>query len=281
MIGISEIFKARGFEPDSNRVKLVRHTEAEVGAELLQSPWLDYYQKYQHNPIFDECDQIIVFVGEERSKSRFIGVYDVGERMTADEAPSLPAECPRPEWAQGGFYYPQVRRSGFEDLEGRLIIDWGKDPINWHKPFRDRPVIEIRPPGRTLPPFRDYLLVNLRFDELVRLRENSEAHRDWFHGLKAVGAIYLIVNSRTGQQYVGSATGESGLWQRWSEYAKTGHGNNLRLKEVCTQDAGCPAAFRFSILETFSRSKTRKEALLLEAFFKEKLGTRAFGLNAN
>jgi len=159
MIGLSEMFKARGFEPDSNRAKLVRHTEAEVGAELLQGPWLDYYQKYQQDPIFDKCDQIIVFVGEERSKSRFIGVYDVGERMTADEAPSLPAECPRPEWAQGGFYYPQVRRSGFEDLEGRLIIDWGKDPINWHKPFSDRPVIEIRPLGRTLPPFRDYLLV--------------------------------------------------------------------------------------------------------------------------
>jgi hypothetical protein len=162
MIGLSEMLKARGFEPNPNRVKLVRHTKAQIGAELLQSPWLDYYQKYQSKPIFDGCDQIIVFVGEERSNSRFIGVYEVGKGMTADEAPPLPAECPRPEWAQGGVYYPQEKRGGFEDLEGRLIIDWGKDPINWYKRFTDLPVIEIRAPGRTLPPSREYAGVDSR-----------------------------------------------------------------------------------------------------------------------
>jgi hypothetical protein len=55
----------------------------------------------------------------------------------------------------------------------------------------------------------------------------------------------------------------------------------LRLKKLCAQSASHPAAFRFSILETFSRSLSRDEALSLENFFKQKLGTRAFGLNAN
>ena len=201
--------------------------------------------------------------------------------MTADEAPSLPAECPRPEWAQGGFYYPQVRRSGFEDLEGRLIIDWGKDPINWHKPFRDRPVIEIRPPGRTLPPFRDYLLVNLRFDELVRLRENSEAHRDWFHGLKAVGAIYLIVNSRTGQQYVGSATGESGLWQRWSESRRLGTAIIFGSKRFVLRTLAVQPRLDSRFWRHSRGARLVRRPCFSKRFFKEKLGTRAFGLNAN
>ena len=53
----------------------------------------------------------------------------------------------------------------------------------------------------------------------------------------------------------------------------------------------CAGAFRFSILETFSRNGSKQEAfsrngskqeaLELESFFQNKLGTRAFGLNAN
>ena len=52
------------------------------------------------------------------------------------------------------------------------------------------------------------------------------------------------------------------------------------MKEAC-QQPGCPEAFYFSILETFSKTLTKEKAVELEAFFKVKLGTRAFGLNAN
>lgn len=44
---------------------------------------------------------------------------------------------------------------------------------------------------------------------------------------------------------------------------------------------GCPQSFQFSILDTFSRSLAPREALALETFFKHKLGSRSFGLNAN
>lgn len=90
-----------------------------------------------------------------------------------------------------------------------------------------------------------------------------------------------MVDGLSGAQYVGSATGNGGLWWRWCEYAKTGHCHNLRLKELCDRGDGHPAAFTFSILETFSRSLSRDEALTSEAFFKQKLGSRAFGLNEN
>ena len=178
-------------------------------------------------------------------------------------------------------YYQLSKRGGFEDLEDRLVIDWGKAALAWHQWFTDRPVLEVRALGRALPPFRDYLRVHLSFNNLVRLAAKPEAHRDWVAGLSAVGAVYLIVNGLTGEQYVGSATGSGGLWQRWCEYAKTGHAGNVRLKAACAGAVSCPAAFNFSILETFSRSLAREEALSLEAFFKQKLGTRAFGLNAN
>lgn len=281
VIRLSEMLAARGFVPDPERVKLVRHKDSRLDGEALRSPgWPDVYQRYQSNPVFDGCSQIVVFLGEESFNSRFVGVYDVGARLSAADFP-LPPGCP-PEWTGPEyFYYPLEKRGGFEDLEDRLVIDWGKAALSWHQWFADRAVVEIRPRGRALPPFQDYLRVHLSFDDLVRLAAQPDAHRDWIAGLSAVGAIYLVVDGLSGAQYVGSATGNGGLWQRWCEYAKTKHCNNQRLKELCDGNVGHPAAFRFSILETFSRSLSRDEALSLETFFKQKLGSRAFGLNAN
>ncbi len=282
MIGLLEMLKARGFDPNPRRVKVVRHKDNRLDLEQMRGAgWFELYQTYQAKPVFDECDEIVVFMGEERSASRFVGVYNVGNRVLATVGPPLPSNCPYPEWLDSSYHYTLTKRSGFEDLEDRLIIDWGKGALSWAQWFTDRPVIEIRARGRALPPFRDYLRVHLSFDDLIRLTDQPEAHRDWVAGLSAIGAIYLIVNSLTGEQYVGSATGNGGLWQRWNEYARNGHGGNLRLKELCAANSGCPNAFRFSILETFSRSLSKGEALDSEAFFRRKLGTRAFGLNAN
>ena len=211
------------------------------------------------------------------------GLSDHHGRNThvASAAASLPDGCPHPDWKLSGNFYKLTKRKGFEDLEGRVVIDWGKGALAWCQRYTDREVVEIRRRGRALQPFRDYLRVNLTFDELKRLVSNPGAHRDWEAGLSAVGGIYLIVDSDSGEQYVGSATGIGGLWRRWCEYAKSGHGSNLRLKQLCQPGASRPAAFRFSVLETFSRNLSRDEALKLESFFKKKLGTRAFGLNRN
>ena len=283
MIRLSELLSARGFLPDAKHVKLVRHKDSSIDLEGLRTAgWFETYQKYQSRPVFDGCEQIVVFLGERGFNSRFVGVYDVGARRSASEV-SLPLGCPYPEWnaEPGHSFYPLDKRAGFEDLEDRLVIDWGKAALAWHQWYGDREVVEIRPPGRSLPPFFDYLKVHLSFVELVRLVKQPEAHRDWVAGLKAVGAIYLIVDSLTGEQYVGSATGNDGLWQRWCDYANTGHGGNMKLKALCDLSDAHPAALRFSILETFSRTLSREEAVSIEGFFKQKLGTRAFGLNAN
>lgn len=281
MLGLSDFLGKCGFRVDARRVKLVRHKDARYDIEHLRAKgWFDAYQGIQTRPVFDGCDHLAVFVGEEGTAARFIGVYEVGRRTSATLA-LLPSDCPHREWAgPGRVFYPLAKVRGLEELEERLVIDWGKGALAWHQWYRDRPVLELRAPGRALPPFVDYLHVNLRFRELKRLAASPDAHRDWVSGLKAVGAIYLIVNGVTGQQYVGSATGDGGLWERWQEYARTGHGGNLRMKEACHQPE-CPDAFRFSILETFSKTLTKPKAVELEGFFKEKLGTRAFGLNAN
>lgn len=282
MISLSELLVARGFTPVPKQTKLVRHKDDRYDVEALHiEGWLETYQMFQAKPVFEGCRQIIVFIGESRLASRFVGVYDVGQGLPSEKAPRA-AGCPYPEWFRDGqVFYALEKRAGFEDLEDRLIIDWGKGALAWHQWFTDRAVIEVRPPGRALPPFRDYLRVHLKHDDLRRLAAQPTAHPDWVSALSAVGGIYLIVDGVSGQQYVGSATGNGGLWQRWCEYAKTGHGGNLRLRTLCQNGDVYPKALSFSILETFSRSLALSEAVSLEGFFKKKLGSRAFGLNAN
>lgn len=283
MISFLDLLVEREFVHNPKRAKLVRHKDSRFNVEgLRDSGWLETYQKYQSKPIFDGCDYLVVFIGEESFASRFIGVYSVGPRKSAAET-HLPSDCPFTDWTvPENVYYTLTKCSGFEDLEDRVVIDWGKAALAWHQWFTsDREVIEVRQTGRALPPFRDYLRVHLTHNELITLMKHSNAHKDWIVGLSGVGGIYLIVNSLTGEQYVGSATGIGGIWQRWCEYAKNGHGNNLRLRDLCEKGQGCPAAFKFSILETFSRSLSLDEARKMESFFKIKLGTRAFGLNAN
>lgn len=282
MLTFSEFLKARGYSPDEHHVKMVRHRDSRFDVEdLLRSGHFERYQQFQSGTIFDGCEQIIAFIGEEGSKSRFVGVFDVGSRQHASQA-QPPRGANPPKWIAGAkYWYPIVRRPGFADLENRIVIDWGKGTRSWHQWFKEREVLEVRPEGRFLPPFRDYLRVHLSMSELRALANNPGAHADWVASLRAVGGIYLIVSSQTGQQYVGSATGDEGIWQRWQMYAKTGHCGNSRLVELCAADKRHPGAFMFSILEPFSRTTARDVALAQEAFFKRKLGSRAFGLNDN
>jgi hypothetical protein len=288
IIGLAELLRSRGYEPKpgfKGRVKLIRHKDPNYDIETLYSNgWFETYQSFQSKSIFKDCDQIVVFIGEEWPAARFVGVYDV---TPSAKIPAVPTGCPYPEWsADAKYHYTLKKRAGFEDLEDRLVIDWGGSTQGWHQWFTDRDVIQIRAKGRALAPFRDYLRVNLKHSDLKKLVATPEAHKDWVSGLKAVGGVYLIVNGENGQQYVGSATGKDGIWQRWQEYAKTGHGGNKELIKLCKPNGACPAAFTFSILETFSKSLTKAEAIKSENFFKEKLGTRAkalnkYGLNGN
>lgn len=142
----------------------------------------------------------------------------------------------------------------------------------------ERALLRLPPP---LPPFADYLEFTLSHAELTELFANEGAHREWRTHLEAVAGVYLILAEKTGALYVGSASGNGGIWARWSAYAKSGHGQNKILAELVRVDDSYPGRFRFSILQVLPKSMTRDEVLARERLFKEKLGTRATGLNLN
>jgi hypothetical protein len=197
------------------------------------------------------------------------------------ETAAFPAGCPYVEWRKSAFCYDLVRVPGFEDLEDRVVIDWGKGTLAWHQQLRNKEVVEILPRGQLLAPFRDYLDFMHTDGELRYLFAHESANSEWRARLSAVAGVYLILATTTGAQYIGSAYGAAGIWGRWACYARDGHGGNTKLQALLKTDAAYPDSFRYSVLQILPRSVARAEVIALERRFKLKLGSRATGLNDN
>jgi hypothetical protein len=273
--------KMRGLDP-SQKTKLVRHMDKRFDVwQLYRDGLLETYQAYQANPIFHECRYLVVFLGDSYNRAVFTNVYEVVNHRPANTAP-LPADTPFGDF--DGIYhhfYELTPLTGFEDLRERLVIDWGLGTLSWHQWMRPKDVVEILPPGYVTG-FPGYLEVDITYRELRRIISNEAANREWHRLLAAVAGVYLIVDDKTGMQYVGSAYGDKGILGRWRSYAKQPHGGNVRLKALLDEEGADYAQnFRFSILHTLPRTDTREQVLAWETRMKKKLGSRAFGLNRN
>ncbi|MCC6125872.1 MAG: GIY-YIG nuclease family protein [Pirellulales bacterium] len=286
-LGIVELLELRGFDK-SKPTKFVRHTDRKRCNvnELLRNRWLEFYQATQGKPIFRNCQQIVVFIGTAKTKARFHGVYSVGEEHD-DRKLRPPQGYPR-ELSKYRYYYDLKRQSRYNGLENRLVVEWGANAISWHQWYnqkgkepKDKEVIELLPDGQTLSPFTDYLNFTLKHSELKQLVNNADANREWRASLAAVAGVYLILATKSGRQYIGSAYGAKGIWGRWTAYAKNGHGDNELLKKLLAKNSSYPEAFTYSILQILPKSMKPKEVVKYEQQYKQKLGTQATGLNGN
>ena len=86
-------------------------------------------------------------------------------------------------------------------------------------------------------------------------------------------------DTKTGNQYIGSAYGKGGIWQRWSDYSSNVHGGNKKLKELCNNKY--KQNFQYTILQSLASNISAKEIIKIENLYKVKFGTKSFGLNEN
>jgi hypothetical protein len=283
VIGLLDILRLGGLE-DHSHLKLVRHQDQRVPIdEIRRQGWLDLYQAYQSEPRFKGADYIASFYGLPGTRAGFYGMYQVMGDHPGVEGP-VPTDCPWIEYIVPGanVYYDLRLDERFSDLRDRLVIDWGPATRTWVQKASNKEVLEIRAPGRHLPPFDDYLEFSLTHDQLQHLFSNEEAHRDWRSRLSAVAGIYLVLAEPSGDLYVGSATGAEGIWGRWREYAATGHAGNKMLGELIARSPEFyPRLFRYSVLQILPPTMAREEVIRRESVYKVKLGSRATGLNTN
>ena len=280
-LGLIDLLGLAGFNPDPED-RLVRHQHQQYPVDqLISTNLLEVYQAYQARPLFHKSKHVVVLTGEAGTQARFYGVYEVaGWRGATSKEPITDSDWEE-EWReQCEFFYELNRLPGFGHLEGRVVVDWGRGALAWCQKVRNKSVLEVKRPGRILPPFSDYLEFSISYQELQALFDDEAAHPEWRSQLSAVAGVYLILAETTGELYVGSAVGTEGIWGRWRDYARNGHGGNKSLKGLVESD-DYPKAFRFSILQIVPKSMSQEDVIQCETSFKAKLGSRAHGLNLN
>lgn len=279
MLTVKQLFLADGLGVPEDQIKLVRHVDHQdlsIRKVILEGIF-DLYQAEQKESVrpFHRCEIILSFIGIESNKAEFYGAYRVkGSR------PFEKADWPNmPDWmlkahtdGRSRIFYDLEEVSSFNSYRGRLIVQW-RNPRLWHQ-RKDLDIYEILPSTiATL--FPGYQEVLLGYSQLQAIFADPRAHRDWHAALKANAGIYRIVDMSTGRIYIGSAYGSGGLWTRWENYARTGHGGNKLLRD---RD---PNNFQWSIVRTLSTTLSPRDVIRVESLEKEKHGSRAIGLNGN
>ena len=283
---LSSILNEYGLNP--NRTKLVRHAYSNPRFRAAYDlNFLEAYQNSQSSQRFKNTDCVLVFLGKSGNQSIFLGCYSVGEVLEgSDKRILMPPGYPNPEEYESGFYYNLTLNDKMADLINRLVIDWGKPtPSNWCQlaSKKDKMVLEIRPEKYTgnVKEFKSFEETLLSFTELKEITSDPVLYKDWNLALSSINAIYLILDTKTGKQYVGSTYGQDGLLGRWKAYADTKHGGDEGIKAVLKKSEIHIKHFQFTILRVLPKTITADEAIRIESLYKEKLGTRQFGMNQN
>ena len=269
MLTLKSLIESQSDILNGKRVKLVRHKDdrEEYRERIKHRESLLIYQEEQTSEVFKECDYIISFVGQDRNRSVLFGIFKVnGVRDRKGEY----------------IYYDLEEIHDLDYLNDRVVIDWGSSARGWHQWYhkQDKEIVEIYPAGY-VGSFPGLLEFVLEYEDLKKLTENPDANYDWKNHLSSVKGIYMILDTSTGHQYIGSACGKEGIWQRWQGYAKDIHGGNKLLKKLYLENPNCYKNFKYSVLQTLPSNVTNREIIKIENLYKEKLGTRVFGLNGN
>jgi hypothetical protein len=265
---------------DPKEVQLVRHQARGPSGitpySLLRddSDGFELYQSIQKREIFRR-KLLASFVVTPSSETLFVNLYESGSPQRTISLQICPVKK-KPLEAGKYWTYPLAVDNRLLDFSKKVVIAWGDGYRSWvqRAERQDKSVVEIRREFQE-PEFPNYLRFQKRLEEIPTL------YPSWQSALSRVNGIYLLVEEEKGGQYVGSATGDHGFLGRWLAYAKDGHGGNTILKQRNHKN------YLVSILEIAGSSMGRNDILKREAFWKEKLDSRAerlgdeFGLNAN
>ncbi len=211
------------------------------------------------------------FVVTPRKETLFAGLY---RKNGFGPLPSDLQVCPvrgTPVSNDEHIFYDLAPDNRLDNLTGRVVIEWGKAYLSWIQradEVEGKPVIEIRTEQNRDEPFPGYR--KFRWD----LSDIGSIWPTWQDNLRQCKGIYLLTCKHCGQQYVGKADGDDGFWGRFLCYSLTGDGGNEGMKQHQT-----PGYF-VTILEALA-TPSPGELDILESLWKEKLGSREWGLNKN
>lgn len=276
-----DLLQNRGIAPTAQQpVTLMRHKDGGhplqkyVGTEQLTL--YQSRQKTRHAP----GGLFVAFYSHRIGYGLLLGVWRVAGVISALEAHNqalLDGTFESFEERREGYFHHLEATDYLSDLRLKLEVTWGGRPNSWRRvlaPANDYPISISAEPPVTFDGASNASLV------MAELRIALNDLR-WQQGLGAVAGVYLLTDEFTGRQYVGSASGGLGVWQRWMDYARNGHGDNDQLLKLLKANPGRENEFRLTLLESMPLETPRSQVLARESFWKLALGSRTFGLNSN
>ncbi len=239
----------------------------------------DDWQAYQSRKNFNR-DYVISLIYYNKDVWLFGGVYKINNQNPI----SISKEN------LNGWKYDLTLTDNQKDLIGRAFVYFKKNfrasyptleltrgtEIN----LSDISISYLLEKRVSISDFNGFDKVNISYSALKHIVDNEI--QTWKSALSNVKGIYLICDTASGKQYVGSAYGEDCIWHRWSEYAKNGHGGNVELKSLLAEKGlGYVRNFKYSILEICNMNLGTEYIISRESYWKNVLMTREFGLNNN
>lgn len=240
---------------------------------------------YLRNP--DEVNNVWLFW---RAKRRYFSVGEIAiclfQLSWNTWLLSTVKEVTRELGVKDGVNYEGKELKNYTPYFGRVIVKYRKthqtQVVYAKNVINELEVEQILPSVFDGIDFPGYDRVRLSYEQLAIIVHRHK--QDWISALENQKAVYLITDKGSGKQYVGSAYGENGmLLQRWSNYVYNGHGGNKLLKEIVDKLGFdyVKQNFQYSILENYNGRTEKRIILERESWWKETLGSRAFGLNGN
>lgn len=279
MLTFNQLLRTAGLDP--REVRLVRHRDSNPkvhrmlyeDAVNVRPPFAQYQERQGTPQVIDQfraARYLAGFVAEPITGATvFAGVWERLDERPKDQYTDNPYAPDAP--SSRAIEFNTRRVETFDDYAGRLVIAWGDGTRAWvqRADNQDKPIVELRR-TRSDPPFPGWLSFQ------VSLHEIESLYASWIQVLRNARGVYLLVRRKTGEQYVGSASGADGFFGRWGSY-QDGHGGNVGMREL-----GADASeFDVNVLEVAASDMDADEICQRESKWKTKLGTRAVGLNRN
>ncbi len=233
------------------------------------------YQEEQNKRNFNR-KYIISFIGTEKNKWLFVGIYEV-----LDE----PIKRKRIDGWENFKYNTRLLDMGKEFIGRVTVLNENRSRQsypnleNFIKEDNNLELLSITEKRQDISDFLGFDNVNIDFKTLKYIISNDML--TWKSALSNVKGIYLITDKLTGKLYVGSAYGDMCIWQRWSEYSKNGHGGNKGLKALIEEKPNYFYNFSYSVLEVCNMNIGDTYIINREKHWKNILMTRTFGYNLN
>lgn len=176
----------------------------------------------------------------------------------------------------------------YKPFFGRLVIrckkgnKFSRYVFNLGKYIETAVVKEILPCVYSGEIFEGYDKVHLPYHRLADIFA-GKILPTYYEALKKVIGVYCLTDTFTGKLYIGSATGENGVAQRWGNYLASKHGGNKKLIDLYNKEGKeyFETNFTFTILEYFGQSYNPIKVIEREQYWKHCLDTIKNGYNDN